>query len=156
MSVLLTILIFSFYWPVSNMAFSLPLCPEGQHPGVTSQCTIWHWRFAGTIWWSCQLRTCEGSISQTRDSDVLVFLFSCAAGPPTSSSTLVGACLRCPLKGVVHTVVGNLQFLGNFSRWIAFISKNNNRLSSLTWKFSFSGHFESLIEPTNVMLQILN
>uniref|UniRef100_A0A0E9W5L7 Uncharacterized protein n=1 Tax=Anguilla anguilla TaxID=7936 RepID=A0A0E9W5L7_ANGAN len=34
--VLLPILIFTFYWPVSDMAFSLLLCLVGQHPGVTS------------------------------------------------------------------------------------------------------------------------
>ena len=32
---------------------------------------------------------------------------------------------------------------------IAFISQNKNRLSSLRRKLSFSGHFESIIEPTN-------
>ena len=31
---------------------------------------------------------------------------------------------------------------------IAFISQNKNRLSSLRRKFSFSGHFESIIKPT--------
>ena len=31
----------------------------------------------------------------------------------------------------------------------AVISQNKNRLSSLRRKFSFSGHFESIIEPTN-------
>ena len=34
--VLLAILIFSFYWPVWDMAFSLQLCLEDQHPGVAS------------------------------------------------------------------------------------------------------------------------
>ena len=95
------------------------------------------------------MRTCEASISQTRDSNVLVLLLSCAPGPPTSLSILVRAHLCCSLKGVVHTVVGNLQFLGNFLDEIAFISQNKNRLSSLRRKFSFSGHFESIIEPTN-------
>ena len=37
--VLLPILMFSFYWPVSDMAFSLQLCLEGQHPRVTS--SLW-------------------------------------------------------------------------------------------------------------------
>ena len=41
--VLLPILIFSFYWSVSNMTFSLPLCLEGQH----LHCGRWDWRFAG-------------------------------------------------------------------------------------------------------------
>ena len=42
--VLLPILIFSFYWPVWDMAFSLPLCLEGQHPGVVS--SLWTLRLA--------------------------------------------------------------------------------------------------------------
>ena len=96
------------------------------------------------------------SISQTRDSNVLVLLLSCAPGPPTSISILVRARLCCSLKGVVHTVVGNLQFLNNFSHGIAFLSQNKNRLSSLSRKFSFSGHVESIIETlTMLMLQIL-
>ena len=92
------------------------------------------------------MRTWEASISQTRDSNVLVLLLSCAPGPPTSLSILVRAHLCCSLKGVVHTTVGNL---GNFSHGIAFISQNKNRLSGLREKLSFSGHFESIIEPTN-------
>ena len=112
------------------MAFSLALYLEGQHP-------------------ESQLRTCEVSNSQTRDSNVLVLLLSCAPGPPTSLSILVRARLCCSLKGVVHTVVGNLQFLGNFPHGISFVPHNKNRLSSLRRKFSFSGHFESIIEPTN-------
>ena len=39
---------------------------------------------------------------------------------------------------------------GNFSHGIAFISQNKNRLLSLRRKFSVSGHFESIIESTNV------
>ena len=73
-----------------------------------------------------------------------MYLSSCLVDPPTSLSILVRACLCCSLKGVVHTVVGNLQFLGSFSHGIAFFSQNKNRLSS-----SFSGHFESIIKPTN-------
>ena len=42
--VLLPILIFSFYWPVSDTAFSLPLCLEGQHSGVAS--SLWTSRLA--------------------------------------------------------------------------------------------------------------
>ena len=119
------------------MAFSLPLCLEGQHPGVASSL------------WMLRLVFCEASISQTRDSNVLVLLLSCAPGPPTSLSILVRARLCCSLKGVVHTIVGNLQFLGNFSPGIAFISQNKNRLWSLRRKLYFSGHFESIIETTN-------
>ena len=65
-----------------------------------------------------QLRTCEASISQTGDFIVFVLLLSCALGPPSSLSILVRACLCCSLKGAVHTVIGNLQFLGNFSHGI--------------------------------------
>ena len=67
------------------------------------------------------------SVSQTRHSNVLVLLLSCAPGPPTPRSILVGASLRCSVKGVVHSVVRALQFLGNFSHEIAFISQNKNR-----------------------------
>ena len=49
---------------------------------------------------------------------------------------------------VVHRVVRNLQFHGNFSHGIAFISQNKNRLTSCR-KFFVSGHFEHVIEPTN-------
>ena len=61
------------------------------------------------------------SNSQTRDCNVLVLLLSVAPGPPTSLSILIRARLCCSLKRVVHTVVGNLQFLGNLSHEIAFI-----------------------------------
>ena len=145
--VLFPILIFSFNWPVSDITFSLPLCREGQHPGVAS--SLWTLRLA-----FCGI--CEASISQTRDSNILVLLPRCAPGPPTSLSILVRACLCCSLKGVVHTVVGNIQFLGNFSHGIAFSSQNKNRLSSLRRKFSFSGHYESISNPQMLMLQILN
>ena len=36
-----------------------------------------------------KLRTSEASVSQTRHSNVLVLLLSCAPGPPTPLSTLV-------------------------------------------------------------------
>ena len=81
--------------------------------------------------------------------DVLVLLLSCAPGPHTSLSILVIASLCCSLKGVVYTVVGNLQFLGNFSHVIGFISQNKIRLLSLRRKFSFSGHFASIIKHAN-------
>lgn len=49
----------------------------------------------------CQLGTCEASVSQTRHSNVLVLLLSCALGPPTLS-ILVRASLHCSVKGVVQ------------------------------------------------------
>ena len=61
------------------------------------------------------------SVSQTRHSNVLVLLLSCALGPPTPLSILVRACLLCSVKGLVHSVVRDLQFLGKFSHGIAFI-----------------------------------
>ena len=85
------------------------------------------------------------------DSNVLVLLLSCAPGPPTSLSILVRACLRCSVKGVVHSVVRDLQILGNFSHGIAFISQNKNRLTSFRRKCLVSGHFEPVIEPTNAV-----
>ena len=89
------------------------------------------------------------SVSQTRHSNVLVLLHSCAPGPPTHPSILLRASLPCSVKGVVHSVVPDLQFLGIFSHGIAFISQNKNRLTSLRRTFFFSGHFEPVIEPTN-------
>ena len=53
------------------------------------------------------------------------------------------------MKGVVHSVVRDLQFLGNFSHGIALISQNKNRLNSFGRKLFVSGHFEPVIEPTN-------
>ena len=81
--------------------------------------------------------------------NVLVLLLSCASGPPTPISILVRASLRCSVKGVVHSVVPDLQFLGNFSHGIAFISQNKNRLTSFRRKFFVSGHFEPVTEPRN-------
>ena len=56
------------------------------------------------------------------DTNVLVLLLSCAPGPPTLS-IMDSASLRCSVKGVVHSVVRDLQLLGNFSHGIALISK---------------------------------
>ena len=69
--------------------------------------------------------------------------------PPSPLSILVKASLRCSVKGVVHSFVRDLQFLGNFSHGIAFISQNKNRLTSLRIKFFVSGHFQPVIESTN-------
>ena len=79
------------------------------------------------------------------DTNVLVLLLSCT---PTLS-ILVRASLCCSVKGVVPSVVQDLQFLGNFSHGIAFISENKNRLTSFRRKDFVSGHFEPVIEPTN-------
>ena len=90
------------------------------------------------------------SVSQTRHSNVLDLLPSCAPGPLTSLSILLRASLRCSVKGVVHRVVQDLQFLGNFSHGIIdFISQNKNRLTSFRRKLFASGHFEPVIKPTN-------
>lgn len=89
------------------------------------------------------------SVSQTRNSNILVLLLSFAPGPPSPLSIQVRANLRCSVKGVVHSVVRDLQFLGNFSHGIAFISQNKNRLMSFRRKVFVSGHFEPVIEPTN-------
>ena len=53
------------------------------------------------------------------------------------------------MKGVVHSVVRDLQFHGNFSHEITFISQNENRLTSFRRKIFVSGHFEPVIEPIN-------
>ena len=95
------------------------------------------------------MRTCEASVSQTRHSNVFVLLRSCAPGPPTRLSILVRASLHCSVKGVVHSIVRDLQFLGNFSHGIAFISQNKNKLTSFRRKDFVSGPFDLVIEPTN-------
>ncbi len=83
------------------------------------------------------------------DTNVLVLLLCCTPGPPIPLSSLVRASLCCSLKGVVHSVVRDLQFLGNFSHGIAFISQNKSRLMSFRRKLFVSGHFEPVIKPTN-------
>ena len=50
------------------------------------------------------------------------------------------------MKGIVHSVVPDLQFLGNFSHGIAFISQDKN---SFRRKLFVSGHFEPVIKPKN-------
>ena len=74
------------------------------------------------------------------DTNVLVLLFSCAPGPPTPLSILVRDSLRYSVKAVLHSVVRDLQFLGNFSHGIAFISQNKNRLTSFRRKSFVSGN----------------
>ena len=128
------------------MAFSLPLCLEGQHPRVASSLWTLRLAFCGYHLMKLPVEDLWG-IFLKLTSNVLALLLSCALGSPTSLSILVKAHLCCSLKGVVHTVVGNLQFLGNFSHGMAFISQNKYRLSSL--RCSFSCHFENIIKPTN-------
>ena len=93
------------------------------------------------------------SVSQTRHSNVLVFLLSCALGPPTPLSILIRASLCCSMTGVVHSIVRDLQFLGNFSHGIAFIFQNKNRLTSFKRKLFVCAHFEPVIKPTNADAQ---
>ena len=52
------------------------------------------------------------------------------------------------LEPAVDSIV-RVQFLGNYSHGIAFISQNKNRLTSFRRKYFVSGHFEPVIEPTN-------
>ena len=78
-------------------------------------------------------------MSSLRNTNVLGLLLNCAPGPPTLP-ILVRASFLCSVKGVVHCIVRDLQFLGNFSHGLAFISQNKNRVS---------GHFEPVIEPTH-------
>ena len=80
------------------------------------------------------------------DTHLLVLLLSGAPGPTTLLSILVRA---SSVKGVVHSVVRDLQFLDKFSNGIALISQNKNRLTSFRRKVFVSGHFEPVIEPTN-------
>ena len=89
------------------------------------------------------------SDSQTRHCNVLVLLLNCAPGPPTPIYILVRGSLHCSVKGLLHSVGQDLQFLGNSSHGIALISQDKNRLMSFRRKCFVSGHFEPIIEPTN-------
>ena len=73
---ILSILIFSFYWPVWDMDFSLQLCLEGQHPGVASSLLTLRLVFCG--YYLTKLPVEDLSVSQTRHYNVLVLLLSCA------------------------------------------------------------------------------
>jgi hypothetical protein len=90
-----------------------------------------------------------------RHSNVLVLLLSCAPQLPIPLYILVRASLRCSVMGVEHSVLWDLQFLGNFPYWIALISQNKNRLTSFRRKLFVSGSFEPVIAQM-LMLQILN
>ena len=94
------------------MAFSLQLCLEGQHPEVADSLLTLSLVFCGYYLMKLPVETCEASVSQTRHSNVLVLLLSCAPGPPTPLSILVKARLCCSEKGVVHSFARDLQFLG--------------------------------------------
>lgn len=76
----------------------------------------WHqdWSCAGTIQWSCQLRICGASVYQTGHSNVIVLLLISASRPPTPLSIPVTTSLWYSVKAVVHSVVWDLQFFGNF------------------------------------------
>ena len=142
-TVLLPILIFSFYWPVWNMAFSLQLCLEGLFT-VDVENGVLRVLFNEAENWGLVRH-----LFLKLDINVLVLLLSCALGPPTHLSILVRASLRCSVKGVVRSIVRDIQFLGYFSHEIAFISQNKNRLTSFRRKLLFLRHFEPVIEPTN-------
>ena len=98
---------------------------KGQHPWDASSLLTLRLEFCGYYLIKLQV---EDSVSQTKHSNVLVLLLSCAPGPPTPLSILVRDQLRWSVKGVVHSVVRDLQLLGNFSHGIALISQNKNRL----------------------------
>ena len=71
------------------------------------------------------------------------FFLCCATWPPTPLSILVSASLCCSVKGVVHSCVRDLQFLGNFSHGIAFISQNKNRLTSFRIQYMIAQVFSN-------------
>ena len=60
------------------------------------------------------------------DTNVLVLLLSSAPGPPTPLSILVRDSLRCSVKGVVYSVVQDLQFLGYFLHFSSFLFISQN------------------------------
>lgn len=57
-------------------------------------------------------------------SNVFVLLLSFAPGSPSPLSILVRASLCCSVKGIAHSIVWDVQYLGNFSHGITFISWN--------------------------------
>lgn len=65
---------------------------------------FWHrdWCFAAAIYWNCQLRTCEASFSENRDSNVLVLSYTCATRSLNSLSALLKATLCCFVKKAEH------------------------------------------------------
>ena len=66
--------------------------------------------------------------------DTLMYLSSCSVvhrGLPLLS---ILVSFPCSVKGVVHSVIRDLQFLGNFSHGIAFISQNKKTLTSFRRK----------------------
>ena len=125
------------------MAFSLPPCLEGQHPGVASSL------------WTLRLAFCGYHLMKLPVEDLWGVYFS----NYLSSCLIVHRGLPlifllwlepvCAVLWREHTVVGNLQFLCNFSHGIAFISQNKNRLSNWLEKENLLLHFERIIEPTN-------
>ena len=125
------------------MAFSLQLCLDGRNPGVASSLLTLRPVFCG--YYLMKLSVVRHLFLKL---DTNVLLLSCAPGPPTLS-ILVRSSLRCSVKGVVHSVVRDLQYLGNFSHGIDIISQNKNRLTSFRRKLFVSGHFEPVIKPTN-------
>ena len=69
---------------------------EGHHPGVASSLLTLRLVFCGYYLMKLPVEDCEASVSQTRHSNVLVLLLSCA--PPTPLSILVRDSLRCSVK----------------------------------------------------------
>ena len=116
-SVILPILICYFYWPAWDMYFfaTLPRRPA-------SQLRLFTVAVETAVLWVLFNEAANWGLVRHLflKLDTLIYLFS-----------------RCSLKGVVHSVVRDLQFLGNFSHGIAFISQNKNRLTSFRRKSLF-------------------
>ena len=120
-------------WAKQHRQWTEELCLEGQHPGVASSLSMLRLVFCGYYLMKLPVEDLWGVCF----SNVLVLLLSCAPGPPTPLSILVRDSLHCSVKGVVHSVVRDLQFPGNFSHGIAFISQNKNKLTSSRRKYWF-------------------
>ena len=89
--------------------------------------------------------------------DTLMYLSSCSVvhrGLPVLY-ILVRASLRCSVKGVVDSVVRDLQFLGNFLHGIAFISQNKNRLTSFRESHLFLAILSLYLNPQLLMVKKL-
>lgn len=101
----------------------------------------------------CTLWTVNTVLYNGDNSNVFVLMLSCAPGPPTSLSILVRANSSCSVKGVVHRVRCELQFLGSLSFGIVFFSQNNNGMMSVRSKLFASGYFECVIKPNTQLVQ---
>ena len=79
-------------WGKEHRHWTEELCLEGQYPRVASSLLTMRWVFFFRYY---LMKLPVEDVSQTRHSNVLVLLLSCAPGPPTPLSNLVIASSFC-------------------------------------------------------------